>query len=308
MRANRERSLRATAIRRSLLLAAIGAVGCSAVSTSAVAVQKPTPATDYTPVEFDVSLFGAGSLIVPANVPLTATEELQLAKQAERMGREFSPYLYSGCQNRALATYLLLPKGLRDKAAKVWVLSPGVYSVGFVGLVGLRGNEEAARAVQWGFHVAVAFLAPDRQLRVLDSGLAPGRVLSKSEWFGLMKIPPLALWTLTKGDVYQFVTTNVEDAGRKAAVNPTLWNGHFREYTDGDSQFDRQQFERELARDAVGAEALLGHGCEAVRKLTARPDELQAALDQRSLVGCESTFQRYALERERLHKLLFAPR
>ena len=215
------------------------------------------------PAGFDVSLFGSGRDIAPRFVPVTSQEEALLVKQAEVIGHEFAPYLYSGCQNRAHATYLLLPKELQEKALKVWVLSPGVYSVGFYGLIGLRSDQKGAGDVSWGFHVAVGFLTSERKLLIIDSGVAPGRVLDKEAWFGLMKMPPLTLWTTTKGDVYQFNFIDVDSKQKADAVNPAVWSGHYFEDVPGPNGLNRRQFEQELARDAIGAEALSGLGCEA---------------------------------------------
>jgi hypothetical protein len=299
----------------SVLLTAAAAMLSGACTSAA---QGPDPVTppnaaagsvaqgQQWPAEFDVALFGAGREIVPQVSPLTPDEEGVLAKRLQLMGQEFSPYVYSGCQNRAHATYLLLPKALREKAMKVWVLSPGVYSVGFYGLIGLNGDTPGFKEVSWGFHVAVAFWSPKHELQVIDSGIAPGRLLDRNQWFAMMKIPPLSFWTTTKGDVYQFNYLGVEEKSKKDAVNPSVWSGHYFEDAPGKVPLDRKRFERELARDAVGADVLQGKGCEALRKLVTQPGVLQSTLDGPVLQGCEPAFERYRSEQARLEQLFSA--
>ena len=211
---------------------AVMTVSCRPSAAPSVAMAAPplatTAAAQLAPagvIDFDVSLFGAGQAIVPAVSPLTSAEESALQPYAAQMSANFSPYVYSGCQNRAHATFLLLPDNLKAKAMKVWVLSPGVYSVGFYGLIGLRGDGPGFSEVQWGFHVAVAFKTASGELRVLDSGVAPGQVLTKSSWLLLMKLPPLTLFTGNEGRrvSVQYAKRRSEQTGRSSEPDRVEW-------------------------------------------------------------------------------------
>src|ERR1041384_7247796 len=78
----------------------------------------PTPgwgeAPDARPFFLAISHFGAnGAAIDPGDTRLSPAEEAQFAAVAHAMA--FPRYLYSGCDDRAHAAYLLLPAALRDK-------------------------------------------------------------------------------------------------------------------------------------------------------------------------------------------------
>ena len=117
-----------------------------------------------------------------------------------------------------------------------------------------------------------------------------------------MDLPPLTLRTLTKGDVYQFLVWDVDPQDDLKPLNRYIWSGRFLEDAPG-STFDRKQFIRELARDSVGADALQGRTCEAVRRLVTKPEDLQTLLKGVPSPGCESSFERYASEQARLETL-----
>jgi hypothetical protein len=241
-------------------------------------------------------------MAVPHAEPLSSDEEAELTRLAPGIQANFSPYLNSGCQNRAHATLLLLPAALRAKAMKIWVLSPGVYSVSLVGLIGLRGGQPERQGVQWGFHVALAFKKSNGDIIVLDSALSP-RPIDRVRWFEEMSLPQLAIWTLTAGNVYEFLDWDVDPESKLNPVNRKVWGGLFRTDTP-DQPIDRAKLAHELARDAVGADALAGRTCPKLTELVLAPRDLQAALDGEVIAGCESSFQRYRQEEAQLKALL----
>ena len=141
-------------------------MGCLSLCGSRLqAEESPEP----TPIQFPITLFGTnGSLITPMNGALSPAgglsaekekekeTEIQFIEYAKRLER-FPRYIYSGCHNRAHASYLLLPPALKAKVMKIWVIAPSAYSIGFSGNIGLKGNEPGYSAVSWGFHVALAY-------------------------------------------------------------------------------------------------------------------------------------------------------
>jgi hypothetical protein len=256
---------------------------------------------------FDLSLFGAAKSLVPQVLPLTGAEEEQLRRIAPPIMNIFGHYIFSGCQNRAHATFLMLPETLQAKAMKIWVLSPGVIAPAFYGLIGVNTAVTNAQDVSWGFHVALAFHTNHGDI-VLDAGLSPNSVILADEWFRMMKIPPLSLWTLSKGDVYEFNAIDV-DPGHKlknddGVVNENVWSGHyFEDY--GGSSLNRDMFVDELARDTVGGDILAGRVCAALTALSSRPSDLLSSLTGSVIAGCEPAFAKFRAETQRLMSAIY---
>lgn len=284
--------------RRSLLGVVVGFL--SAFAPAAACAPLPSSV----PIQVPINLFGNnGPNIVPPSDSLTPAEEQRFLAYA-RQPTLFPRYIYSGCHNRAHAAYLLLPAELKPKVMKIWLVSPGVYSAGFVGLIGLKGQEPGYQEVAWGYHVALAYRDPNGTVRVLDVALKPGQPLSETEWFGLLKIPLLTYWTLTHAEVYQFtsVPTNLDTGNRP--LNPAVWTGnYFRDF--GGKGLGRNRFVEELARDVIGEEALAGRVCPSLALLVKKPDDLQNRLRDPVIPGCEATFQRYESEKARWMKALY---
>ena len=74
---------------------------------------------------------------------------------------------------------------------KIWVVTPAKYTETIPGFVhSTRVNDPLYSAVNWGFHVALAFYAPNTDLqatdpqsglRVIDEALRPGEVIVASD-------------------------------------------------------------------------------------------------------------------------------
>jgi hypothetical protein len=190
---------------------------------------------------------------------------------------------------------MLLPSALKPKVMKIWVVTTSKYTSAIRGTIASTRREAEFRAVDWGFHVALAYRTLGG-LKVFDPALRPGDVISDAEWFLEMNVSPLSFWTLTSGSVYQFYPT----ARDQYAVNAQHWSGNSYGY-EGPS---RQQhwIPQALARDAVGADAVAGTTCPSLLALAAQPEELLARLNNGSTNSndpCRSSFEKFASEKAR---------
>lgn len=196
----------------------------------------------------------------------------------------FPRYLYSGCDDRAHATWMLLPKNVQSQVMKIWVVTPAKYTETIPGFIhSTRSNDPLYRAVNWGFHVALAYYAlgaasagNDRnaQLRVLDEALRPGEIITADDWFHEMETSPLTFWTLTTGDVYQF--NPVPEGPHEGAINPPEWNGLHYGYEN--TALKNNWIPAALARDAVGLQAMSQTACLALNKMATNSGDLLTAL------------------------------
>ena len=251
---------------------------------------------DTMPRQFPISLFGVRApSIVPQEHRLTDQEEESFLAYAKTT-KEFPRYLFSGCHDRAHAAFKLLPKPLKSKVMKIWLMSPGVYSAGFYGLIGVKGTDEVSKAVSWGYHVALAYRDRNGSLRVLDPALRSGEVITERAWFDLLNIPALSLWTLTQPTVYQFTFTKTNDK----AVNPEVWTG---DYFNDDGNLNPDTLPSVLARDAIGVDALGSLTCATLRSVAREPDKLQNILRGELPADCKASAERYAVEKARWAKI-----
>ncbi|MEP4051078.1 MAG: protein-glutamine glutaminase family protein [Litorimonas sp.] len=209
----------------------------------------------------------------PVRQELTSQEEANLSQFLS--GLNFSEYLLSGCNDRAHAAYMMLPEDLKNKALKIWVASPGVYTRGVVGLIGLKNDD----SVSWGYHVALAFQTKEG-LKVYDAGLAPGVLLKEQDWFDLAIYPPLSFKTFTPGKAYLFF--NEDDDVTKLnnqkdwVLNKDIWTGEYYEYL-GDAVANNT-IPNALARDAVGQRVESAQACNDLMATKGFPDLLLSKL------------------------------
>jgi hypothetical protein len=251
---------------------------------------------DTMPRQFPISLFGVRApSIVPQEHRLTDQEEASFLEYAKTT-KAFPRYLFSGCHDRAHAAFKLLPRPLKPKVMKIWLMSPGVYSAGFYGVIGVKGADEVSKAVSWGYHVALAYRDRNGSLRVLDPALRPGEVITERAWFELLKIPPLSLWTLTQPTVYQFNFTETS----ADAVNNKVWTGA---YFNDDGSLNPDTLPSVLARDAIGVDALGNLTCATLRSVAREPDKLQNMLGGELPADCKASAERYAVEKARWTKI-----
>jgi hypothetical protein len=202
----------------------------------------------------------------------------------------FADYPFSGCHDRAHATYLHLARSLGAHAvAKVWVLSPTLLTVALEGAIeGPVGDPGWGVAhTSWAYHVAAVVRGPSG-LRVVDPVLADlDDPLSLDEWFSAMAIPPGSAYTVLEGRFYSFNT-----------AGPSSWsggrmpfNGSMFEYV-GLARADRW-LEENLARDAVAAALLDGAGCSYLRQVLLDPQSMVLRLDEMAAGGTSATCQPY---------------
>lgn len=276
---------------RRLIIAAACAAGAFIAPVAAAQQVQPAPAPALAdrdpealprPFFHPVRLFGRyGPDNAPTGGALTAAEEMQLLQATSALER-FAPYLFSGCHDRAQAAYMMLPAALRPKLMKIWIVAPARYTAGIGGRIELVGEDADSRAVKWGYHVALAWEGPDG-LKIFDAALRPGQILNSGQWFGLMRIPHMAFWTLTRGNLYQFFYSDLDPTTNTADY---VWNGNafnYEDITTSDTDvWDQQTVPMNLARDAVGVQAMTDPTvCDEVREQVREPgrllDILQAA-------------------------------
>lgn len=242
------------------------------LAATAPALAQPSPAGE--PIGyFEAANFGKnGAGIKPDAGVLSAGEEAQL-QEAVRLIGAYPAYIYSGCHDRAHATWLQLPAALQAKVMKIWVVTPARYAPAIAGSIRLNRDDPASKAVNWGHHVALAYRTAGG-LKVMDSALNPGAVLSDAEWRRQLSVRPAALsfWTLTRGEPYYFFLS-AKDA---FAANEQVWTGNT--FTYSGTSKNEHWIPTALARDAVGVDAVAGRACPLLNALATDPDRLQAAL------------------------------
>lgn len=190
----------------------------------------------------------------------------------------FADYKYSSCHDRAHAVYMLLPDSLKRYAAKIWVFAPERITLAVTGTIGLRGqtNGTGATPVGWGYHVALAFREGDDAV-IYDAALAPDRLITQEDWFGMMEIPLGSLATILAGQNYLFFASSAGNF----APNRNVYNGSMFRY-EGDSR-NNNWIPKSLARDAVGEAILKQNACPALLPQIHNADALQDLLIRRAL-------------------------
>ena len=233
---------------------------------------------------------------------LTSQEKTELDSAIGRLPK-FGAYLFSGCHDRSQASYQLLPAELKNKAYKAWIFSPERHTSSISGRIKLRSNEEYAKQVEWGYHVALFFYDGNQKL-VLDQGLSPGNLVSVEEWFAKMNIPVGSFWTITNGDVYLFNSTEELRSPRYASpANQNIFNGNFHRYQSNENKY----LSRNLARDDAGYMLMTQNGCPELKPLLSNPGPLGESLKLGRLPSrCQAVLAFYG-ERFRFWENLLEP-
>jgi hypothetical protein len=248
--------------------------------------QQPTPVT--IPLFQPAQEFGPTVAdIRPDDTRLTDQEESSLRAAISAM-EAFPAYVFSGCHDRAHAAHMLLPAALRPKVMKIWLASPAKYTAVLPGLIGLKGPG-AASQVSWGHHVALAFRNAAGEVRVVDPVLKPREVLTERQWFDLMILPRMTLWTLTKGDVYLIEASKLSPSTTYAS---SIWNGRLEPY-------QRSWIPANIARDAVGVDAVAGTTCPELVQMKANPGGVLALLErgQAAPAACRASVAKFEQQR-----------
>jgi hypothetical protein len=221
----------------------------------------------------NITTTGNGPNLVPTLSGLTGPQEADLLADVAHLPA-FPAYPYSGCDDRAHALYLLLPKW-QPSLAKVWIFSGAVLSPAFAG--GIRyAPPSGAAPTSWDYHVAVAYRQRvGGQLMVLDLALAPSpRPLPIQQWLAKFQISPGSVWTLLPGNLYSFNKTE----SCNYAKGRQFFNGNMFAY-EGPSKAENR-IPNNLARDAAGALALKQNDCPEIGALVKQPGDLLAFLQK----------------------------
>ena len=162
----------------------------------------------------------------------------------------FADYPFSGCHDRAHATWLALRDAVGpDALAKVWVFGPRLLTVALDGSISI--NVDAARwgvdQTTWDYHVAVV-VSTDIGLRVIDPRGGEGFAdHSVEDWLDGMTIDRGSVWTVLEGRDYSFNTAG--DSEWSGGRHPL--NGGMFEY-DGTARAQGWMLDN-LARDDVAS-------------------------------------------------------
>ena len=255
-------------------------------STNTSATQtKSTTTVPYVEASSIITT-GNGPNLVPNIAPLTGAQEAALLRDLAQLPA-FPNYPYSGCDDRAHALYLLLPKW-QPNLAKAWIFSGNVLSPAFTNSIRYTAGNTAPTA--WDFHVAVVYKQADsQQLMVLD--LALSTVLHPqpiAEWLGHFDIPAGSFWTLLGGELYSFNKTESCNYSK----HRQFFNGNLFAY-DGDARKNHRIADN-LARDAVGALALKqGADCSQLTALAQKPADLLTYLQSAGSTSANGICQQY---------------
>lgn len=220
---------------------------------------------------------------------LTPLERADLDSEISRLPK-FGPYLFSGCHDRAQASYQLLSSPSRMKGYKVWIFSPERHTSAISGRIKLRSEDEYAKKVDWGYHVALLFYDGSEKL-ILDQGLSPGRLISIEQWFSKMAIPVGSFWTITNGDIYLFNSTEELRSPRYASpANQNVFNGYFHNYQSDANK----HLSRNLARDDVGQMLMAQNVCPELKSILTNPGQLGEKLKSGHLASnCQTATSFY---------------
>jgi hypothetical protein len=263
-----------------LLLVAWGFAGCCLAQNPGRAPKPDILAPPYVEAS-SITTTGNGPNVVPTLPGLTVAQEADLLRDLTRLPA-FPNYPYSGCDDRAHALYLLLPKW-QPCLAKVWIFSGAVLSPAFAD--GIHYAPAGVAPTAWDYHVAVVYRqAAGQQLMVLDLAVTPQlRPIPVARWLGLFSIPPASVWTLLLGNLYSFNKTE----SCNYAKFRQFFNGNLFAY-EGASKAE-SRIPTNLARDAAGALAMQRNDCPEVTALVRKPADLLAflrkAVDDDSAAG-----------------------
>jgi hypothetical protein len=262
---------------------------------SATALREPADQRAW-PTLIPISQFGMPNEHNDFTPKQISSQELSLL-QSSVGAISFADYRQSGCHDRAHAAFLLLPEPLRAKAGKLWVVAPSRYTRGVRGTI----TAKADRDVDWGYHVALAFMTADG-VKLFDPTLSPGRLLSESQWLDSFDYPALTFRVFSDPSVYLFYNEHQEVATMNSNYgyipNLRIWTGNSFPY-DGDARKENW-IPNALARDAVGALVEDGRACEPLRRFRKQPGDLLSALQAGGLPSsCDSEARLFTTTRDR---------
>lgn len=236
-------------------------------------------------VEFGT--YGGG--FPPSLATLSPPEENSFQEHVKKL--QFPSYIFSGCQDRAHAAWMLLPAALKDKVSKVWVVAPSRHSASVKGTIRLMPNIPGSLDVRWGYHVALGY-KNEEGLMLFDGCIAPGKVLEGETWFAALRPDPLSFWTMTAGRIYMFYPTAAPNS-----VNKEIWGGNAYEYAGPPAAENR--IPAALARDAVGEAILKNRECEVLKTEAKDADALLERLKKGDVpAGCEGLLDLFKKQKQ----------
>lgn len=218
---------------------------------------------------------GKNSLHDEPSIPTLSAEQERKLLAAIATIPSFSRYIYSGCNDRAHALWVLLPNDVKTYTAKVWLFAPSVTTLAFNDT--LTVPSLGGESPNWGYHVALVYKTASG-VRVLDSAMADWKRAPKSldDWLKLVNTPYGTIMTMLNPKLYLYYALKGMDETTNKLTNNALSkivnSGEFFECvgacrTDGN-------IEEALARDDVAAKLAIEGGCSHLRDELRKPTTL----------------------------------
>ena len=192
-----------------LLAACLGGAPSTASETMASPVAPAPPNAPQTQ-ESESSPSTTGLVLVPPEArnpfmrqreagALLAAELQEVQSAATNVGVE-TGYYRNGCQSRAHAAWLSLPRHIQTRVGKIWIFQPSLHSY-------FRRREailtKLDSGVRWDYHVALVFDTPSDGEQVLDMALG-ANWMSIDDWLAQFTVPDESLLVTTAGDYYAY--------------------------------------------------------------------------------------------------------
>lgn len=218
---------------------------------------------------------GKNSLHDEPSIPTLSAEQERKLLTAIGAIPSFSRYIYSGCNDRAHALWLLLPADVKTYTAKVWLFSPSVTTLAFDDT--LTVPSLGGESPKWGFHVALVYKTASG-VRVLDSAIADWKRAPKTldDWLRLVNTPYGTILTMLDPKLYLFYALadmdKTTDKLTNNALSTVVNNGQFFECVDACQTGGN--IEEALARDDVAAKLAVEGGCSYLRDELRKPGKL----------------------------------
>jgi hypothetical protein len=240
-------------------------------------------------------------------IPVLSREQEAALLAALQAIPQFSPYIYSGCHDRAHALWMLLPEALRAYTAKVWLLAPAAMTLALTDVLTIP--ELGASSPRWGYHVALVYRS-ESGVRVLDPTTENWSTepLSQAAWLDRIQTPYGTVMTTLDPKLYLFYAVKGQDTQpTNNLLSTVVNNGQFFECVEN-CRTDAN-IETALARDDVGAILAARGGCSYLLSEVRKPGTLLTKLKGNAAPPeCAPLMTEFVQRRQYWHDLLWNPR
>lgn len=249
---------------------------------------------------------GNGVHPLPALRPLSEREEAIFLERVRSLPA-LPSYVFSGCNDRAHALWLMLPEEQRGNTAKVWLLGPQVLTLAFNDPITIPSL--GSESPEWGYHVALIYLTV-QGIRVLDPSRPDWSAAPSSldEWVDTYRFPHGTVLSIVSSEYYIFFSAEADESAllqvnsfANNRVQNVLNNGVFMTCKPGSLCREQGWVERALARDEIAGELARNGGCSYLASELRRPGELQRRLLNEAGVApldCQASISRFVERRD----------